>query len=157
VDELVRLINRQHSSEYAAIVYSKENLCRHVEAGIAKLHWKDFETLVDLLFRATGWRRVSVLGETMKFSDMELEEPMTGDMYQVQVKSAATVHDLREYTEAFAGGKYRKLFFVVHSPDPRLEKIPQSDDGAVQVILPRRLAEMVVDLGLLSWLLNKTR
>jgi len=75
----------------------------------------------------------------------------------VQVKSAATVHDLREYTEAFAGGKYRKLFFVVHSPDPRLEKIPQSDDGAVQVILPRRLAEMVVDLGLLSWLLNKTR
>lgn len=69
VDELARLINRQHSSEYTAIVYSRRDLCRHVETGLGRLHWKDFETLVDLLFRATGWRRVSVLGETMKFSD----------------------------------------------------------------------------------------
>lgn len=78
-------------------------------------------------------------------------------MYQVQVKSTATLHDLHEYTEAFGGGKYRKLFFVVHTPDPKLEKAPQPDESPVQLVLPGRLAEMVVDLGLLNWLLNKIR
>jgi hypothetical protein len=157
LDELVRLINRQGSSEYTAIVHSKEDLCRHVETGLRRLHWKDFETLVDLLFRATGWRRVSVLGQTMKFSDIELEEPITGDMYQVQVKSTATPRDLQEYIEMFSGGKYRRLFFVVHTPDKKLKETLQPEDGPVQIILPRRLAEMVVELGLLNWLLNKIR
>lgn len=157
VDELVRLINRQGSSEYTAIVHSKEDLCRHVETGLRRLHWKDFETLVDLLFRATGWRRVSVLGQTMKFSDIELEEPITGEMYQVQVKSTATPRDLQEYIEMFSGGKYRRLFFVVHTPDKKLKETLQPENGPVQIILPTRLAEMVVELGLLNWLLNKIR
>jgi hypothetical protein len=50
--------------------------------------------LVDLVFRQAGWQRLSVLGETMKFTDMDLLEPVTGDQYQVQVKSAATLADL---------------------------------------------------------------
>ncbi len=132
-------------------------MCRHIETGLRRLHWKDFETLFDLLFRATGWRRVSVLGETMKFSDIELEEPITGEMYQVQVKSTATPRDLQEYTDTFAGGKYRRLFFVVHTPDKKLTETPQPEDSPVQIILPRRLSEMVVELGLLNWLLNKIR
>jgi len=157
VDELARLINRQHSSEYTAILHSKEDLCRHVETGLRRLHWKDFETLVDLLFRATGWRRVSVLGETMKFSDIELEDPITGEMYQVQVKSTATPRDLKEYINTFGGGKYRRLFFVVHTPDKKLAETPQPKDSPMEIILPRRLSEMVVELGLLNWLLNKIR
>ena len=157
MDELVRLINRQNSSEYTAILHSKEDLRRHVEGGLRRLHWKDFETLVDLLFRASGWRRVSVLGETMKFSDIELEDPITGDMYQVQVKSKASRRDFDEYSDEFAGGKYRKLFFVVHSPDEKLAHVELPADGAVQLVLPGQLAEMVLDLGLLNWLMNKVR
>jgi len=156
-DELARLINGQHSSEYTAIMHSKVDLCRHVESGLRRLHWKDFETLADLLFRATGWRRVSVLGETMKFSDIELEEPITGEMYQVQVKSAATSRDLQAYTKAFDRERYRKLFFVVHTPDRKLLETHIPADSPVQLILPKRLAEMVVELGLLNWLLNKVR
>lgn len=156
-DELTRLINRQHSSEYAAIMHSKEDLCRHVENGLHRLHWKDFETLVDLLFRATGWRRVSVLGETMKYSDIELEEPITREMYQVQVKSAANRQDLQDYADTFDGEKYRKLFFVVHTPDRKLLETRMRSDSRVQVILPKRLGKMVVELGLLNWLLNKVR
>lgn len=110
VDELARLINHQHSSEYSAIHHSKEDLCIHVEAGLRRLHWKDFETLVDLLFRATGWRRISILGETMKYSDIELEDPINCEMYQVQVKSTATLRDFNEYSQRFIGGQYRKLF-----------------------------------------------
>lgn len=157
VDELVRLINRQASVEYTAILHSKMALCQHVESGLRRLHWKDFETLVDLVFRATGWRRVSVLGETMKFSDIELEEPITGEMYQVQVKSTATPKDLKHYADSFSGGKYRKLFFVVHTPDKRVSSVALPEDDSVQLVLPERLAEMVVEAGLLGWLMNKIR
>lgn len=157
VEELRRLINQQYSTEFVAISHSRDDLCRHVETGLRRLHWKDFETLVDLIFRATGWRRVSVLGETMKYLDIELEEPINGDLYQVQVKSSATVHDFQEYAKEFQTGKYRKLFFVVHTPDKKLLDFAAHDETHVQVVDPRRLAEMVVDLGLVSWLLNKIR
>jgi hypothetical protein len=156
-DELAMLLNSQQSAEYTAVLHSKEALCRHVESGLRRLHWKDFETLVDLLFRASGWRRVSVVGETMKYSDIELEEPITGEMYQVQVKSTATSRDLMKYSDLFGGGKYRKLFFVVHSPDAKLSAMTESDEEAVQLVLPKRLAEMVVSLGLLNWLMDKIR
>jgi len=157
VDELRRLINREPSPEHTAIMHLKDGLCRRVEDGLRRLHWKDFETLVDLVFRASGWRRVSLVGETMKFSDIELEEPITGEAYQVQVKSAATSRDLQDYADTFAGGKYRRLFFVVHTPDKTLADISQPHDSPVQLVLPGRLAEMVVELGLLNWLLNKIR
>lgn len=156
-EELSRLINRQHSSEYVAVAHSREVLCRHVQTAIRRLHWKDFETLVDLLFRETGWRRVSVLGEAMRFSDIELEEPITRDMYQVQVKSKATLREFQEYADNFGGGKYRKLFFIVHTPDQKLAEFTQTDTTRVEILPPKRIAEMVVDLGLVTWLMNKIR
>jgi len=157
VEELTGLINRQYSSEFVAITHSRVDLCRHVEKGLRRLHWKDFETLVDLLFRATGWRRVSVLGENMKYLDIELEEPINGEMYQVQVKSSALLRDFQEYAKKFQSEKYRKLFFVVHTPDKKLIEMPNQKDNPVQLVLPGRLAEMVVDLGMVAWLLNKIR
>ena len=93
----------------------------------------------------------------MKFSDVELVEPITGEMYQVQVKSVATLRDYHECAESFAGGKYRKLFFVVHTPDKKLAEYNAQPSDSVEIIVPKRLAEMVVDLGLLNWLMNKIR
>lgn len=157
VEEITGLINCQYSPEFVAIRHSRDLLCRHVETGLRRLHWKDFETLVDLLFRATGWRRVSVLGENMKYLDIELEEPINGEMYQVQVKSSAMLRDFQEYAKTFQGEKYRKLFFVVHTPDKKLIEMQNQKENPVQLVLPGRLAEMVVDLGMLGWLLNKIR
>lgn len=157
VDELTRLVNSEQSPEFIAISNSKKVLCNNVESALGQLHWKDFETLVDLVFRATGWRRISVLGETMKFSDIELEDPINEEVYQVQVKSAASFHDFQEYSQNFVTGKYRKLFFVVHTPDKKLSITQQDFESPVQLVLPKRLSEMLVDLGLVNWLMNKIR
>jgi hypothetical protein len=43
----------------------------------------------------------------------------------------------------------------VHSPSPNLAGEPSS--AAVELVLPERLSEMVVDGGLVSWLLAKVR
>ena len=78
-------------------------------------------------------------------------------MYQVQVKSRASISEFNKYAEQFGGGAYRKLFFVVHSPDKRLSQIQTGNDEQVQLVLPERIAEMVVDLGLVEWLMGKIR
>ena len=157
VDDLRRLLNNQPSQAFQAISEAKKLLIEEVERGLKGLHWKDFETLVDLVFRNAGWRRTSVLGETMKFADIELEEPITGDLYQVQVKSAATVDDFEKYAKNFSPGNFRKFYFVVHSPQEKLANYQGVTDKDIELILPRQLAQMVVDFGLTDWVLKKIR
>lgn len=163
-DTLRRLLNNERSAEYLEIEKSKKSLIKQVEKGIKNLHWKDFELLVDLLFRQTGWRRISVLGETMKLIDLELEEPITGDLYQVQVKSRASKNDFEKYvnqfknnSERFPNKKIRKLYFVVHSPEKDLLNYQVDKKGNVELLLPDSLAKMTVSYGLVDWLLNNVR
>jgi hypothetical protein len=164
---LRRLIAGETSPEWIAVAAARDALVAKLQAAITHLHWKDFETLVDLVFRDAGWRRRSVLGETMKFADLELEEPITGDAYQVQVKSSADLTDFDQYAAGFRSQQrrdFRRLYFVVHSPSPNLAdrasgqgRQATEDDGLVELILPPRLSRMVVDAGLVSWVLDKIR
>lgn len=155
-EDLRRLINDEPSDEFSAINDSKKKLIENVEQGIKRLHWKDFETFIDLLFRQSGWRRLTMVGETMKYVDLELEDPITRDQYQVQVKSHATVADFKEYADQFSAADYRKLYFVVHTPDSKLLRY-NPEKANVELLLPSRLAEMAVDLGLVNWLMSKIR
>ena len=156
IDDLRRLINDESSAEYTAIADCKKTLIKTVEQGLKRLHWKDFETFIDLLFRQSGWRRLTTVGETMKYVDLELEDPITHDQYQVQVKSHARVSDLKEYSDQFSAAGYRKLYFVVHTPDTKLLHY-NPEKANVELLLPSRLAEMAVDLGLVNWLMSKIR
>jgi hypothetical protein len=155
VDDLRRLLNNQPGTEFRAISSAKANLIKQVEYGLSLLHWKDFEILVDLIFRNAGWRRVSVIGESMKYVDVELEEPITGDLYQVQVKSDAKIADYQAYAEQFVKGDFRKLYFVVHNSKEKWTDAPAYED--VELILQERLSEMTVDFGLVNWLLKRIR
>jgi hypothetical protein len=154
-ESLRRLLNGEPSPPYKAVIHARKALSQEVVAALRELHWKDFETLVDLLFRQAGWRRLSVLGETMKYADLELEEPVTGDRYQVQIKSMADARDFAIYRDQFAGRGFRKLFFVGHTPKPGL--VQDLSTETVELILPDRFAAMIVDAGLVSWILAKIR
>jgi len=91
----------------------------------------------------------------MKYVDMELEEPITGDLYQVQVKSDATIDDFKKYAELFSEGDFKKLYFVVHNSKEKWANAPVYKN--VELILQEHLAEMTVDLGLVNWLIKRIR
>jgi hypothetical protein len=95
--------------------------------------------LLDLPKRSTHWR----------------SDPITGERYQVQIKSAANARELAQYRKQFEGQGFRKLFFVVHSPSANLGH--ENSSEKVELVLPARLAEMVVGAGLVSWILAKIR
>jgi hypothetical protein len=157
IDDLKRLINNVSSYQYTQIVQARGALIKEIEKGLSGLFWKDFEILIDLLFRNAGWHRLSLVGEEMKYVDMELQEPITGELYQVQVKSQASFTDYDEYARNFSHGSFRKMYFVVHTPDQTLVDNRQVKYEDVELILPDKLAEMVVDLGLTEWLLKKIK
>jgi hypothetical protein len=155
--ELRRLLNNEPSPEYIELNEAKSILISKVESGLKRLHLKDFETLVDLIFRQPGWRRLTSLGKTMKYVDLELEDPITGDLYQVQVKSQSTLQEFNEYSKQFSDREYRKLYFVVHSPDISLAQVDWKEKDNVELLLPKRISEMVIDLGLINWLMKKIK
>lgn len=73
----------------------------------------------------------------------------------MQVKSAATNEELFSYANSFDNGVFRQLPFVVRSPKGDLALFPARDD--VEVVGPARLAQLVIDLGLVPWLQPKLR
>lgn len=156
LDTLRRLINDEHTPEYAAVVDAREDLVCRIEGLVRHLHWQDFEVLVDLVFSGSGWRRRSVVGRTMKFADIEFEDIINRESYQVQVKSRSTLAEFHAYADRFNRDDFRRLFYVVHTPDDDLAAYEAPPDSGVVLVLPRQLSLMVVDAGLVGWVLEKT-
>ncbi|MFZ3090530.1 MAG: restriction endonuclease [Nitrospirota bacterium] len=153
-DILQRVLEGTSSPRAQAVAHQRALLAAQLTEAIQELHWKDFEILVDLVFRASGWIRVSVLGEQAKGYDLELREPITDDRYVVQVKSRAGLRELAETSAQFSPGDYRRVFFVVHTPDPALAQADDIPDH-VELIPPEALAERAIDAGLTSWIEEK--
>lgn len=155
-EALRRLINAEFSPAYKKLAASHTQVAKDLQAAIRGLHWKDFEVLVDLVFREAGWRRQSMLGGSMKFADLELVEPITGEVYQVQIKSKSTLSEFQAYAAQFSRAGFRKLYYIVHSPSPELSAHENNSED-VELVLPRRLGELVAEGGLVSWVLDKVR
>nr|WP_293376269.1 restriction endonuclease [Phenylobacterium sp.] len=118
------------------------------------MDWRDFELMVDLIFAASGWRRVSAVGGSEQAdSDLILEQAATGERAFVQVKSAATPVVLHDYLDRFAASGLDRMFFVCHSPKGRLE----AQQPGVHLWLGETLTEQAIKAGLFAWLIEKVR
>lgn len=151
-DYLLRKLNDQLSPEVAAAEEAERALVSAIIGLMRLLTWQDFELLVDLVFSTSGWRRVSQVGRTQKTIDLELVLPSTGERAFVQVKSQATPTALDEYLARFElTGAYDRMFFVWHTGE-----LPEENRPTDVILLgPQKLARMVLDAGLSSWLREK--
>jgi len=153
---VINKINAEKSEEIKEAETALKNLEEKLKTIIQRLHWKDFETLTDLIFRQAGWKRVSLLGDQQRGFDLDLLCPITGNRYLVQVKSKASEKDLTEFQNKFKSSKndYTKFYFVVHSPTQDLEDTKQNGD--FKLILVQDIAKWAVQLGLAEWVIKKT-
>lgn len=127
---------------------------RDIAVVIQSLTPKDFETLIDLIFRQAGWQRASVLGETLKTLDLELFSPITSARYGVQIKSEANLESFEKYRADFEDMQgFECFFFAVHSPSSQLAQVEQTQK--VKLLLPRQIAQLTVKYGLADWVIAK--
>ena len=123
---------------------------------IQRLHDKEFEVLVDLIFQASGWRRISVLGETEQDIDLLIEQIATGERAFVQVKSRATPAVFNDYVDRFhAYEGCSRMFFVCHSPTAALNATTPPD--GVDFWRVDTIAEKALRAGLFDWLIERVR
>jgi hypothetical protein len=114
------------------------------------LTWRDLELLVDLVFSASGWRRLGAVGKTQKTLDLDIMLPSTDERAFVQVKARASQAELEHYVRQFGELQiYDRMFFVHHTGSLI------TDDPNVTVIGCEKLAAMVIEAGLTNWLLQK--
>lgn len=153
MDYLLRKLNDELTPEVAAAEEAEAAIIGAIMAMMRLLTWQDFELLVDLVFSASGWRRVGAVGRTQKTVDLELLLPSTGERAFVQVKALATPAAFDDYRErhADAAEAYEKMFFVWHSGSIGRQR----EAANVVAIGPERMAQMVLDAGLFNWLKDK--
>lgn len=153
--ELLQRVLNGHQSPFAIdISCARAALVKSLAGAITQLHWKDFETLADLVFRQAGWIRQSVLGQQARALDLELLEPLTRSKYVVQVKSRAGVKELEQTIASFDRNDFRRIYFVVHSPTEALRNFDALPEH-VELLLPERLGELALEAGLTHWIEGK--
>ena len=111
-----------------------------------------FELFVDLIFRGSGYQRVSDVGKQIQHIDIDLISPLTGEHVGVQVKSQLNNPELREVEQRLTDLSFDgRLYVAVHSPSPGLA----TANELVELLLVERLAELAVKYGLVAWLTDK--
>jgi hypothetical protein len=158
VDREDYLLRRIRGEEDPLHAEAKALRARMRELGlrmIRQLHWEEFETLVDLIFAHSGWRRSSVLGRNQPDVDLILDQPATGETAWVQVKSGTDQAELDDYHERFRrDGSCDRFFFVCHSPKGAL-RLP--DERHLHLWYGEALSGTAIDAGLFDWLMDRTR
>jgi hypothetical protein len=153
-DYLLRRINGVEEPLIAKSNLARDALLDVLAEAIKSLHWADFETLTDVVFARSGWHRASAIGGTQKLVDVVLEQPTTGELAAVQVKSATSQKDLDKFIgDADATARFDRLFFVCHSPKGSLQ--PPADRSDVHLWVQRDFAKIVLRLGLSDWVVEK--
>lgn len=151
---LKRKINGATLPEVEAAVQTQSLMIANIIPLIKLLSWQDFELLVDLVFATSGWRRIGHLGKTQKTVDIELLLPTTGERAFVQIKSSSNNDEFLHYSTQFKkNDSFNKMFYVWHTGNIELSE--ETEESDIIGIAPERLARMVFDAGLTSWLLDK--
>jgi hypothetical protein len=153
---LLRRINGEVEPIVREAEMARETLYGLAARLIQRLHDKEFELLVDLIFQASGWRRLSVLGESEKDIDLLIEQIATGERAFVQVKSRATPAVFDDYVERFRSYPgCSRMFFVCHSPSPALRAT--TPPANVDFWGIETIAEKALRAGLFDWLIERAR
>ncbi|MFC3415648.1 hypothetical protein [Algoriphagus hitonicola] len=152
---VLRKINNQLSGDAEEIKTLTAALQTKIAGLIQKLYWNDLELFVDLVFRQSGWRRVSYLGKQEKTIDLDLESTVTGERGVVQVKARSTLEEFRAYEKELEGFRkdYQKVFYVCPRPEKGLQNL-KSETGTV-LYFSDKLAELAISAGLVDWLIKK--
>lgn len=159
LDYLQRKLNDELLPEVETAEKAYSDLATAVVGLMRRTTWKDFEILVELIFSVSGWRRISKSGGNRKTIDISLELPSTKENAFVQIKADASIAEFRRYMRQFDSmSKYQHMFFAWHSgkiSDDEIDDVIKQSDKNVIALTPRRLAEMVINAGLTSWLREK--
>lgn len=154
---VLRKINAEQSPEVIEVEKAFTNLVTTIQSLIKLLTWKDFEILIDLIFRSSGWSRLGVLGKTTKTIDLEIMAPVTGERGVIQIKSQSNLNEYLSYEQEFLSMlEYNKFFYIAHTQsDDLIQYLIQNEiDEKIFIYDDKKIAELTINSGLTEWLIT---
>ena len=152
-DYLLRLINDEHDPLQLEALATQSQQIEITRRMIERLHWSEFETLVDLIFSRNGWQRTSVLGRNLPDVDLIAEQPLTGSKAWVQVKTSSDQSELDTYFQKFKlDGSCSDFFYACHTSNIALA-LPKSPNS--HLWQGETLAQQALSAGLFNWLIDQ--
>ena len=156
MEYLLRRLSGKVPEYISRIDRARQAMIEGILAAIQTLQPKDFELLVEIIF-SRSWRRIGQMGGVEKFTDIVFEDPLNPERrIAVQVKSTTNMSQIEKYCKDEQLEQYEKLFFVFHTPE-RAEVLGGDDKpDKLEIVDGCRLANLVIDTGLVHWLKDKT-
>jgi hypothetical protein len=152
---LLRRIRGESDPLHAQAIAVRDEMREIGLQMIRQLDWRDFETLVDLIFARGGWQRSSVLGKHQPDVDLILTQPTTDETAWVQIKSKTDQAEFNDYLGRFRrDGRCDRFFFVTHSAAGALSVPAQA---GLHLWTAARVADAALDAGLFNWLIDRTQ
>lgn len=156
LEYLMRRLSGNVPEFIAQIDRAREMMVEAVLAAIRSLQPKDFELLVENIFSGP-WRRIGQMGGVEKYTDIVYEDRLNPDRrIAVQVKSETSANEIDRYCKDEQRESYDKLIFVFHTPERSDVLEGYEMPEKLEIVDGLRLANMVVDSGLVHWLCDKT-
>jgi len=153
-ESLIARINGQKTAEIERVYGAKTELTDALIPILRKLDWKPFETLVEMIFSRSGWRRIGAVGKARPNIDVALEIPLTGERACIQIKTSATVHDLENWIKfKEESSAYSQMFFVYHTSSVPLRV--NDEEEIIQVLDANQVAQQVIETGLVDWVISQ--
>ncbi|KRD32082.1 hypothetical protein ASE35_14110 [Lysobacter sp. Root916] len=148
---LLARINAVQTPEVTRAEAAHRELIAAAVPLIQKLQPAEFETLIDMLFNAGGWRRIGAIGGQIKTKDLDLEHPIHKERAFVQVKSEAKQKVFDEYMAKLKSmTHYDRMYFVYHTSGKPLI----CDDPKVTLLGAGDVAQFTIDQGFMGWLIE---
>lgn len=151
---LLKKIKVEQLEEIIEAEKAFNNLKDKIQTLIKKLNPKDFELLVDLIFRNGGWQRQRTIGKTTKSIDITIFHPITCENAVIQVKSQTNLAEFIKYKEIFSGmsNDYDRFFYIAHTPLGDTEKYNTENDlDSLNIYFSDKIAKLVISSGLFDW------
>lgn len=153
-DYLIEKITGEQSKEINEVEESFRQLKNRLIPLIKKLNPKDFELLIDLIFRSGGWQREGVVGKTQKDIDLAIFHPITGERAVVQIKCQTNLTEFNKYKKIFTRmTDYDRFFYVTHTPQGDKEKYINDIDN-LKLYFSDDVAKLAINSGLFDWILK---
>lgn len=152
-DYLLRLLNDERDPLQIKAGKLLDEQSRIALELIQRLHWTEFETLIDLIFARNGWRRTSVLGRTIPDVDFVADQQITSSTAWVQIKATSEQKELDDYIDRFCkDGSCTDFFFACHSSK---SKMVIEDAPNLHLWSGLELSRQAVNAGLFNWLIEQ--
>lgn len=148
VNRILNIPSKEKDEAKAACV----ELTSKLESLIQQFEPKDFELLIELIISRSGLKRIGVAGKQEELIDLEIQHPMTDEVYIVQVKSEGKKREFADYVKKFRAyienNQKCKMIYAFHHGS-----IVNHDQDII-IWDSKKIAELSLNNGLSQWIID---